>query len=68
MQIEGTSYLIDTSNTQLIGIIRSIDSNEPYDPKNKSEYEKLCEFVITFVQNTMMQTFCMQKVDFPTDK
>ena len=59
MEIPSTSYLMDTSNTQLMGIIRSIDSNQAYDPKDKSEYDKICEFVISYVQKVMVQTFCL---------
>lgn len=52
--IPETSYLIDTSNPQLMAIIRSIDGDHAYDNgKHKSEYEKLADFVINYVQNEM---------------
>jgi len=41
---------MDTSNKQIMGIIRSIDDEQAYNNDlHKPEYDKLCEFVINYV-------------------
>jgi len=48
--IEGTSYLIDTSNTQIMGIIKSVETGTTYDHNlHKSEYDRLSDFVLQYV-------------------
>ncbi len=42
--------MMDTSNEKLYGLIKQIESGEAYNnEKHKSEYDKLCTFVIEFV-------------------
>lgn len=65
-KIEGTSYLMDTSDRQRMGIIKSIDSDKPFDhASHKSEYDKIADFVVKYVQNEMRNTYCLQEVGFP---
>jgi hypothetical protein len=52
----------------LFGIIKSIDGNPFSHEKHKSEYDKLCTFVLDYVQNEMKQTYCLQEVRIPEDK
>ena len=48
-RIDETCYLMDTSNDKLFGIIKSIDGDSFSHEKHKSEYDKLCTFVIDYV-------------------
>jgi hypothetical protein len=60
---------MDTSNEKVFGIIKSIDDGEMYNnEKHKSEYDKLCTFVIEFVQKQMRETYCLQEVRIPEDR
>ena len=66
-QIKETNYGLVRTNRNTFGMVRDLeDPTKMFDFANhKDQYNKLADFVVKFVQDTMVQTYNLQELWIP---